>query len=396
MATTTSLDFDNTELAFQSKSDPELLRTYRLMRLIDNPILTVVGPKMIQWAFTMGMPIKSLVKKSIFDQFVGGESIQDSIRTSTQLGKYGVKTILDYAVEGEKNELAFDLTSEEILNTLKHGADRSDIGFSACKVTGLGDFELLAKLQSDTEPEEEQMQAFERVKKRLNLLVEGAKASQTPLLVDAEESWIQDTIDKMVEEEMRKYNQEQPVVFHTIQMYRHDRLSYLKRLIEDSEEKGYILAIKLVRGAYMEKESDRAAELGYTNPIQPSKAATDADFNLALKLALDHIHHVALFAATHNEESVRLLAQLMGEKGIRPDHPRIWFSQLLGMSDNLSFNLASHGYNVAKYVPYGPVKAVLPYLFRRAQENTSVAGQASREVELLSDELKRRKAQKRR
>ncbi|MEM6806149.1 MAG: proline dehydrogenase family protein [Bacteroidota bacterium] len=389
--TASKINFNNTELAFRAKSDKELRRSYRLFRMIDNPFLTKVGPKLMNFAFRLGLPIKGLVRKTLFDIFVGGETLEETVKVSSYLDTFGVKTILDYSVEGEKTEAGFDKTLEEIIDAVKHGGKIQEVVFAACKLTGLADMELMTRIQAGASLSEAEEEAAARVSKRMDELAAVAKLHDTPIFIDAEDSWIQDYIDEIAEELMERYNKEKCYVYTTVQLYRHDRLTYLKGLIRRSEEKGYILGVKLVRGAYMEKEAERAEEMGYENPIQPDKASTDRDYDAAIKLCVNHIDHVSLCAGTHNEASSLLLAELLQERGLEADHPHVWFAQLLGMSDNISFNLAHEGFNVAKYLPYGPVKAVMPYLMRRAEENTSVAGQASRETDLLSKEVKRRK-----
>ncbi|MEL6625799.1 MAG: proline dehydrogenase family protein [Bacteroidota bacterium] len=385
------IDFTNTELAFQAMSNAKLSRTYWMFRMIDNPFLTKVGPKMLTWAFQIGLPVKGVVKNTIFELFVGGESLTDTARTSAYLKKFGVHTIMDYSVEGEKNEKGYEATKEEILRTIDHGHTHEEVAFSALKMTGLASFPIMEKLHLGESLSPSEQEAWDRVILRLQTIAEAASAKETPIFVDAEETWIQDPIDRLVEDLMKRYNQTAPIVWQTIQLYRWDRLAYLQKLIQDSKEKGYILAVKLVRGAYLEKESRRAEEKGYKDPMQPSKEATDRDYDAALALCIENIDHVAVCAGTHNDASSLHLTELMRQKGLEPQDTRIWFAQLLGMSDNISFNLAHAGYNVAKYLPYGPVKAVMPYLMRRAEENTSIAGQSSREVRLLAEEVKRRK-----
>ena len=385
------VNFDNTELAFQAKTDGQLRRTFQLYRLIDSPFLTKIGPPMVQGAMKIGLPIEGIVKKTLFDIFCGGESIKDTEKTSLQLARFGVGTILDYSEEAEKTEKGFDETLRNILETLEQGADHKEVAFSACKLTGLASFGLMEAIQAGDTLTSEHESAYERVKERMNAICQKAVEAKTPVFIDAEESWIQGTIDALAEEMMEKYNQDSAYVYTTVQLYRHDRLAYLSSLIERSREKGYFPGVKIVRGAYMEKESERAEEKGYTDPIQPSKEATHRDFNEAQKLCLQHIDRVFLCAGTHNEDSCYQLMELMEAQGLSPDDKRVWFSQLLGMSDHISFNLSHAGYNVAKYVPFGPVKAVIPYLMRRAEENTAIAGQSSREVSLLKKEIKRRK-----
>ncbi len=387
----TQVDFNNTELAFQAQSDAKLRRTYFIYRLIDNPFLTKVGPKLLTAALKIGLPIQGLVRHTLYDLFVGGPSLEDMDERTQYLAAYGVKTILDYSVEGEKNERGFNATQQEFIDTIKATKQKPEIVFSALKMTGLARFKLMEKVQSKHKLSPKEKEEWQKARQRIEEIASLAYNLSVPFFIDAEESWIQATIDRLTEDLMELYNKERPIVWHTIQFYRNDRLAYLENLIRDSKEKGYILGVKLVRGAYLEKERRRAREMGYESPIQPNKRTTDEDFNHGLALCIKHHDHVAVCAGTHNEESSRYLAKLMAEKGLPNDHPWIWFSQLLGMSDHISFNLAHQGYNVAKYLPYGPVKAVMPYLMRRAQENTAIAGQSSREVELLKKEVKRRK-----
>ncbi|MEM7372131.1 MAG: proline dehydrogenase family protein [Bacteroidota bacterium] len=383
-------DFNNSELAFQAKSHAELKRTYRLMKLVDSPFLTKIGPPMLTLAFQLGLPIKGLVRKTLFDQFCAGESLEETAATTASLAKFGVQTILDYSVEGEKTEEGFDATLEEFIATLEHGSRHEAVAFTALKLTGLASVELMESIQQGDSLNAEERVAFDRFKARLTALAQAAHSYQTPFFIDAEESWIQDVIDARAEELMQTYNQEKALIYTTVQLYRHDRLAYLERLIADSQEQGYILGVKLVRGAYMEKERDRAEELYYQSPIQPSKEATDRDYDLSLELCLEHIDHVAICAGTHNEASTLKLTQMMAQRGLPANHPHVLFAQLQGMSDNISFNLAHAGFQTAKYLPYGPIRAVIPYLIRRAQENTAIAGQSSREVELLKAEIRRR------
>ncbi|MFK7972286.1 MAG: proline dehydrogenase family protein [Bacteroidia bacterium] len=390
-ATQSNLDFSNTELAFKAKSDRQLTKAYWLFKAIGIPWLNAIGPKMLMLALNMRLPVKGLVKNTLFELFCGGETLAETGETSKYLFQYNVRTILDYSVEGEKNEAGFDETRDEIIKAFQHAAAYPEVAFCACKVTGVGDFDILAKKQTDQPLSGAEAASFQRTYDRLDAICRAAVEAKTPVFIDAEESWIQDTIDAMAEEMMARYNQDNAWVSTTVQLYRHDRLAYLADLIERSKAAGYQLGVKVVRGAYLEKENARAEEQGYATPMQANKAATDHDYNDALRLCMKNIPHVHICAGTHNEASSRLLAELMDEHGIEPGHTNVLFSQLLGMSDNISFNLGHGGYNTAKYLPYGPVKAVMPYLIRRAQENTSVAGQAGRELQLLSKERKRRK-----
>lgn len=385
------LDFKNTQLAFQAKSKVQLRKAYWLFWLMGRPLINAIGPKLLMFAFAIRLPIKGLVKNTLYELFCGGETLEETAQTSKYLFQFGVRTILDFSVEGEKTEEGFDKTCEEILEAVKHGGGHEEVAFSACKVTGLGEFELLEKAQTDAALTDDEQAAFERVRGRLDRLCAEAAKQKTPIFIDAEESWIQDTIDMLAEEMMEKYNQDNAWVATTVQLYRWDRLAYLQELIQRSKEKGYQLGVKVVRGAYLEKENERAEEMGYKTPMQPNKESTDRDFDAALALCIGNIDHVHICAGTHNDKSSLLLTQLMAEKGLAPNDSHVLFSQLLGMSDHISFNLGHAGYNTAKYLPYGPVKSVMPYLIRRANENTSVAGQSGRELLLLKEELKRRK-----
>ncbi|MFM8268921.1 MAG: proline dehydrogenase family protein, partial [Pseudomonadota bacterium] len=288
----------------------------------------------------------------------------------------------------------FDSTERELLSTLNLAAQTTSIPFSVFKVTGLARFELLEKLHAKLPLTEIELPEWDRSRQRVRRIIEKASHLKVRVLIDAEETWIQDPIDSLVEELMREFNQKDVIVYHTLQMYRSDRLSYLNRLLQDSQSKGYRLGIKLVRGAYMEKERKRAKDLGHASPIQPDKAATDAAYNEALKILIKHIEHVSVFSGTHNEESTQLLVDLLLDSGLSAKDERVYFSQLMGMSDNLTFNLAEKGFKAAKYVPYGPVRELTPYLIRRAQENSAISGQTLRELDLITRELKRRRSLK--
>lgn len=384
------LDFSNTQFAFAYKSDAQLKRTYRLFKMLSSRLLARIGPPLVTFALRLRLPVEGMIRRTIFDIFCGGTSLEGTSDRSAELYRNKVWTILDYSVEGKNTEASFDATRDEIIRTLQHGATDEAVAFSAMKVTGIADFDLLAKLDAGRPLDPVERTAADRAKARMDAICKVAHELGQPVFVDAEETWIQKTIDAWTEEMMARYNQGQPIVYHTVQMYRHDRLGYLRELMGRAREMGYILGIKVVRGAYIEKENDRAEVLGYPSPMQPNKAATDRDYNAALSECIAHIDRVALCAGTHNEQSSALLAVLIDEKGIPRDHPHVLFAQLLGMSDHISFNLAHHGYRTAKYLPYGPVKAVLPYLFRRAAENSSIAGQSLRELELLRKEVTRR------
>lgn len=386
-----ALSFDNTEISFRGKSNTDINRAYWLFKLISINFLTKVGPPITEFAFRIGLPIKSIVKATIFKHFCGGETIEECERTIAALHEGNVGSILDYSVEGAEEEEVFDHTCAEIIKTIKRADGDNRIPLSVFKITGIGRFGLLEKINSHQILSLEEAEEFAKVKARVGVICQSAFDSGVAVMIDAEESWIQDAIDEMALEMMRKYNREKLIVYNTYQLYRHDKLRSLIADAEMAQAEGFILGAKLVRGAYMEKERKRAAEMGYPSPINGTKEASDRDYNMAVAYCSENISHIGFVAGTHNEESCRLLVQLMDENAIQQKNSKVYFSQLLGMSDNLSFNLADAGYNVAKYVPYGPVKAVLPYLFRRAEENTSISGMMSRELNLIMAERRRRK-----
>lgn len=387
---TDQLSFENTEIAFRHSSDSDLKRAYWLFKVININFLVKIGPPLTNFAINIGLPIQGLIKRTIFRHFCGGETIRECEKTIQTLYAGHVGTILDYSVEGEDDEKAFDNTCGEILRTVRRAAKEPAIPITVFKITGVGRFGLLEKLDAKLPLTDAEQQEWQKVQARVLAICEKAHEKGVPVMIDAEETWIQDTIDSLALEMMRRFNNEKAIVYNTYQLYRHDKLQSLKNDHELAAKEGFILGAKLVRGAYMEKERKRATELGYPSPIQPDKAAADADYDAALCYCAGHVAQIAIVAGTHNENSCRLLAELLDKKNIDHKNPHVYFSQLLGMSDNLSFNLADADYNVAKYVPYGPIKAVLPYLFRRAQENTAIAGQMSRELSLIVKEIRRR------
>ena len=384
------LNFQDTETAFADKSDEELKEKYRLFKVMNSSFLTGIGTRATELAFALGLPIKGLVKSTIFEQFCGGETIEECQPTIEKLGGSNIGTILDYAVEGKSEEEVFEHTKNEIYRNITRAKEDPLIPFAVFKVTGIAPFDLLEKVGCKKELFKHETEEWEKVGKRVEELCGYAHSISQPIFIDAEESWIQDAIDCMANEMMARFNREKPIVFTTVQLYRHDRLQFLKDSRAEAGEKGYIYAVKLVRGAYLEKERERAEAMGYEAPIHASKAATDRDFDAGVDYCLDNIDGIAFVAGTHNEKSVELQVRKMEEKGISHDHPHVFFSQLYGMSDNLSYVLAANKYNVSKYVPYGPVKDAVPYLIRRAKENSAVMGQMSRELDLIKKEIKRR------
>jgi proline dehydrogenase len=385
------ISFEDTRIAFEAKPDGELRKMYALFAAMNNNSLVKTGSGLMKTALRFGLPgTKFLIKNSIFKQFCGGETIQECQPVIAELGRYHIGTILDYSVEGIGNDQSFDRTRDEILATIALAATTPNIPFSVFKVTGLMATALLEKTQAGTPLTAAEQTAFERGQQRLDALCASAHQHGVRLFVDAEESWFQHTIDELTEAMMSRYNQERAIVWNTYQLYRHDRLEALQAAHDRATQAGYYLGVKLVRGAYMEKEARTAQQRGHKNPINPTKQATDDLYNESLRYCVQHIERISLCAGTHNEASSLLLTQLMQEAGLPPQDTRVWFAQLYGMSDNLSYNLAHAGYRTAKYVPYGPVEAVMPYLLRRADENTAIAGQSSREFLLIQRELRRR------
>lgn len=385
------LSFENTEIAFRSKSDKDLSRALWLFKMVSRPWMVNAGEKVLNIALALNLPIAWAMKPTVFRHFCGGETIEEAARATQFMDEFNIGTILDYSVEGKEEEIHFESATTQILETLDIAKGNPHIPFCVFKLSGLASNVLLERVNDrSTLLSDQDKMALKRLKGRIGRICDKAYQVNKPVLVDAEESWMQDIIDRETMKMMEIYNKDKVIVFNTIQLYRHDRLEYLKKCHKDAREKGFTYAVKLVRGAYMEKERDRADELGYASPIQPDKESTDRDFNEALKYCVNHHDSIHFVAGTHNEESSMLLADLMDQHKIPHHQKSIYSAQLFGMSDHISFNLSNAGYNVAKYVPYGPLKEVMPYLIRRAQENTSVKGQTGRELSLIKKEIKRR------
>jgi proline dehydrogenase len=387
------ISFDNTEIAFASKSDADLNRSYLLFTMVSRTSWVKIGKRFTNIAFSLRLPISGLIKATIFKQFCGGENIDDCANAIKALGDYKIGTILDYSVEGKEAEEEFDKTAGETLDTIKRAAGDSNIPFCVFKVTGLARFALLEKVSAQAQLNAQEEKEWQKVKDRVLRICAQAAATGVPIFIDAEESWIQGAIDALADEMMSRFNKQKAIVYNTVQLYRKDRLEFIKKSHSLAQKNTYLLGLKLVRGAYMEKERERATAMNYQNPIQNSKEDSDRDYNAALDYCLEHINEIAICAGTHNEKSSLHLVELMKKFKVPANDNRVYFSQLLGMSDHISYNLAQAGYNVAKYVPYGPVKDVLPYLIRRAEENTSVKGQTGRELSLIIKEKQRRKKQ---
>lgn len=384
------LDFQDTKTAFGDKTDAQLKEKHRMFKMMNSPILNSIGTTAADLALALRLPVEWMLKRTIYGQFCGGETIEECQAVIEKLGKSNIGTILDFSVEGMEEISEFEQTKNEIYRTITRANEDEKIPFAVFKVTGVAPSGLLEKAGCSEKLFIKETEEWELVTKRVEELCRYAHSLGQPIFIDAEESWFQDTIDCLAKEMMSRYNKEKPVIYNTVQLYRKDRLQFLKDSHQQAKNDGYILAVKLVRGAYMEKERGRAVEKGYESPIQPDKAATDRDYDLAIEYCLENIDEIAFVAGTHNEKSTQLLAKKMEETGIRHDHPHVFFSQLFGMSDNLSYVLADNKYNVSKYVPYGPVKDAVPYLIRRARENSSVTGQMSRELDLIEKEIKRR------
>ena len=383
--------FENTETAFALKSDAELERAYFLFKLISIEPLVKIGTSVTNFAIKAKLPVEGLIRTTVFDHFCGGVSESDCMPVVEKMWSMGVSTILDYSVEGKDTEDPLDDALAKTLEIMDFAKQKEAIPFAVFKPTGYGRLALYEKKGSGQELTAAEQSEWDRVVRRFDETCKKAYDLNVPLLIDAEESWMQDAADDLVEEMMRAYNKKAPIVFNTLQMYRWDRMDYLRGLMERAQKDGFKIGIKFVRGAYLEKENERAEEGGYPTPMCASKQQTDEYFDNAVAWSLDYIDHMAVYAGTHNENSSYRLMEQMEKRQISRNDPRIWFGQLYGMSDHISFNLGTQGYNVSKYLPFGPVRDVMPYLIRRAEENTSVAGQTNRELELLRKERERRK-----
>ena len=400
------ISFDNTENAFAYKSNSELKRANFLFSSMSRQWLVNLGIKITPWIIKSGLPVKGLIRRTIFKQFVGGETLEETAPVAKKLGEYGVHVILDYGVEGKEGEDNFDKACDEFIKVIKYAATQPNIPYMSVKVTGIARFGLLEKLDSSVSSNEgslmkrfdkalltlttEEASEWQRVTERMLKICTTAAERRVGVFIDAEETWVQDPVDVLTLLMMDRFNKKAIVIYNTIQLYRHDRLHFLKDCYEAAVQRDFILGVKLVRGAYMEKERARAAEIGYPSPIHADKEATDRDYNAALLFCIDRLEKIAVVVASHNEYSNLLMTHLLQRRSLPYDHPNVHFSQLYGMSDNVTFNLAKAGCSVSKYLPFGPISDVIPYLMRRAQENSSVSGQTGRELGLIKKELERR------
>jgi len=392
--TLSNVDFNNYEKAFKAKDDKELKQSLWLFKLMQSPFLVRLFSKLTIFAIKIGLPVKLPIKATIFKQFCGGESIEESEEVVKKLGRSHIGSILDYSVEGKESEEEFHKTKDEVLRIIRSAKDNPAIPYTSLKLTGVARFGLLEKMSSEQPLNKKEERELSHIEGRLVEIEYYATLFNVPIYFDAEESWIQNAIDSLAEKMMVKYNKKTAIILTTLQMYRWDRIDYLNRLIQKARKENFFIGIKLVRGAYMEKENLRAQQMGYKSPIHSNKANTDRDFDKAVDLCLENIDIITLCAGTHNEESTMHLVNKMKELNIPNNHPHVYFSQLYGMSDHITYNLADEGYNVTKYLPYGPVKSVVPYLIRRAEENTAIAGQMGRELTLIIEEKIRRQYQR--
>jgi len=391
------ISFENTEQAFAYKTDKELKQAKFLFTTMGYPLFVPIGTRVTPFLMKTGLPIHGIVRNTIFKQFVGGETLEQTAPVVEKLSKYGVQVILDYGVEGKQNESDFDHATESFIKTIEYAGTQTNIPFISVKVTGIARFELLQKLneaprlRSGIHDNESEMDEWSRVVDRMYAICNAAAEKNIGVLIDAEETWIQDPIDRLTMEMMEIFNKEKAVVYNTIQLYRQDRLKFLHISHQIAKAQNFVLGLKLVRGAYMEKERARAQQMGYESPIQLNKENTDNDFNAAVKYCIENINDISVIVASHNEASNLLAAEVADKAGLSHNHAHLHFSQLYGMGDHITFNLAKVGFNISKYLPFGPIRDVIPYLMRRAQENSSVSGQTNRELLLIKKELKRRK-----
>lgn len=384
--------FNDTQIAFQDKSTDQLKKAQWMFRAIENPTLTGVGINILNFTVKNNFPfVEGIVRKTLFEQFVGGETREKSMEVVKKLFKHHIGSIFDYAIEGKEEEATFDHTCQEIQQNIKFAEGNPAIPFVVFKPTAFGRLDLYAEVQSGKDLTTSEKEEWDRIVKRYDDVCKLAHEKNVVVMIDAEETWMQSAVDNLVNEMKARYNRQKAIVWNTIQMYRTGRLEYLAEDLKRANEKGYFLGYKFVRGAYMEKERERAAEMHYPDPIQPTKQATDDNYNAAISFVIDNLDKVSGYFGTHNEKSTELVMDKMREKNLVNDHPQIYFGQLYGMSDNITYFLGNKKYNASKYLPYGPVKDVVPYLTRRAQENTSVAGQTGRELGLIEKELQRRR-----
>jgi proline dehydrogenase len=393
-----NISFDNTQNAFAYKTDKELKQSKFLFNTMDYPLFVPIGTRLTPFLMKTGLPVHGIIRNTIFKQFVGGETLPETAEVAAKLGEFGVQVILDYGVEGKEGEENFDHAADVFIEVINYAATQKNIPFISIKLTGLARFSLLQtlneapRLRSGIHDHEIEIAEWDRVRERMRRICKVAAEKNIGVLIDAEESWIQDPVDRLCMEMMENFNKGKAIVYNTIQLYRHDRLHFLKLSHRIAKEKNFVLGMKLVRGAYMEKERARAGQRGYPSPIQSDKQSTDKDFDAATEYCINNINEIAIIVASHNDNSNLFGVELLQKNNLPLNHPHVHFSQLYGMSDNITFNLAKAGCNVSKYLPFGPIRDVIPYLMRRAQENSSMSGQTGRELSLIKKEIRRRKS----
>lgn len=386
------LDFKNTQVAFEIYSTDDLKNAQKLYKLMGISWLMKVGKVATQFALDINLPVNNLIKKTVFKQFCGGETLEETAQTAQRIYNYGVCSVLDYSVEGQQSETSFDHTVDHLIESIQFNKDKAEMfPFAVFKPTGIGRFALYQKVAEGNTLTADEKEEWARILQRFDQIISTAVQADVRIMIDAEETWIQNPVDDIVLDFMKQYNGEKIYVYNTLQMYRNDRLAYLKSVHKQAEKEGFTLGFKIVRGAYMEKERERAKKMNYPSPINASKEDSDACYNQAVEYILNHLDSIALYAGTHNEQSTQLIADMMEKQQIEQTNPRVWFSQLYGMCDHISFTLSKAGYNICKYLPYGPVTEVMPYLLRRADENSSAGAQTAQQITLIKQELKRRK-----
>ena len=385
------LDFSNTEVAFRSYTNKDLRNAHSLYKLMGRDKLMKIGRHLAQFALDINLPIGSIIKKTVFKQFCGGETLSETTTTADRLYSYGVRSVLDYSVEGKATEASFDHTVEHIIESIEYNKKQANkFPFAVFKPTGIGRFALYEKIAQEQALTTQEQHEWQSVLHRFDSIISHAVKSDVRIMIDAEETWIQSPVDQIVLDFMKLYNQDKVYVYNTLQMYRHDRLQYLKHVHQQALKEGFTLGFKIVRGAYMEKERERALKMNYPSPINASKQLSDNCYNEAVEYILSHSDSIGLYAGTHNEESTHHILRLMDQYNIDKTNERVWFSQLYGMCDHISFALGEAGYNICKYLPYGPVEDVFPYLLRRADENSSAGAQTTQQIQLIRQEIKRR------
>ena len=382
--------FSDTKEAFSLKSNFELNRAFFLFKIIGNSTFVKLSTSLTNFALKFHLPVTPIIKATVFDHFCGGVSKEDCIPVINKMFIKNVYSVLDFSTEGFNSEKEFDDCLRKKTSIIEFAKNRKEIPFAVFKPTCLGSTDLFKKVSKFEKLNELENDSWNRVIQRFDKVCSKAFKQNIKILIDAEEVEVQNAIDELAIKMMRKYNLTSPIVYNTVQMYRKDRLSYLDEMISNQLNDGVIFGLKLVRGAYMEKERNLAVSMNVESPICDSKNDTDKNFNSGLDFVFNNLNRISFVCASHNEDSILKVMNMMESKKLKSNDNKIWFGQLYGMSDNISFNLASKNYNTFKILPFGSVKNLMPYLIRRAEENTSVQGQTGRELQLILKERKRR------